>query len=223
MSCQLVNAHWNLFRCHLLSPLSQFPLAFPFTSSELALSVEIHWKVSLMRLLRCLNGGMLMCVAFKRFDGEVLQLGKRQRCKIFWEGNSEGVGGMYILLVEKRVDKVIEVVRVWNWVLKLRLVLWNSTATINSGYTPLNRSTKWTEGSFLSYSFAHYLKNKRQWPSFHGWWLQWTCWELLVIFHGILHSHRVGSCNEGKDFWSFAMQINQWSETPTSESLPATW
>ncbi|XP_029648390.1 uncharacterized protein LOC115222341 [Octopus sinensis] len=48
----------------------------------------------------------------------------------------KGVGGVTILLVEKWVDKVIEVVRVCDRVLKLRLVLQNITATIISAYIP---------------------------------------------------------------------------------------
>ena len=53
--------------------------------------------------------------------------GKEHRYKFFWVGNSEGVGRVGILLAEKWVDKVIEVVRVCDSIIKLRLVMDNTT------------------------------------------------------------------------------------------------
>lgn len=52
------------------------------------------------------------------------------RYKLFWQDNSDGIGGVNMLLAEKWIGKVIEVVRAGNRVLKLRLVLQNGIVTI---------------------------------------------------------------------------------------------
>ena len=54
------------------------------------------------------------CVQETRWRGASARIltGKEHSYKFFWVGNSEGVGGVGILLAEKWVDKVIEVVRV---------------------------------------------------------------------------------------------------------------
>ena len=54
------------------------------------------------------------CVQETRWRGASARTltGKEHSYKFFWVGNSEGVGGVGILLAEKWVDKVIEVVRV---------------------------------------------------------------------------------------------------------------
>ncbi|XP_029644345.1 uncharacterized protein LOC115218561 [Octopus sinensis] len=82
---------------------------------------------------RCVD---VCCVQEVRWRGALARVltGKAYRYKLIWEGNSDEIGGMGILLAEKWVDKVIEEVKVCDRVLKLRLVLKNGIATIISAY-----------------------------------------------------------------------------------------
>ncbi|XP_036357558.1 uncharacterized protein LOC115209517 [Octopus sinensis] len=78
------------------------------------------------------------CVQEVRWRGASTRVptGKAHRYKLFWEGNSDGIGGVSILLAEKWVDKVVEIVRMCNRVRNLRLVLQYGIATIISAYAP---------------------------------------------------------------------------------------
>ncbi len=78
------------------------------------------------------------CVQEVRWRGSSARLltGKEHRYKLFWVGNSAGLGGVGILLAEKWIDKVIEVVRVCDRIIKLRLVIGNTIATVISAYAP---------------------------------------------------------------------------------------
>ena len=60
------------------------------------------------------------CVQEVRWRGASARFitGKERRYKFFWVGNSVGVGGVGILLAEEWVDKVIEVVRVCDRIIK---------------------------------------------------------------------------------------------------------
>ncbi|CAI9722267.1 Hypothetical predicted protein [Octopus vulgaris] len=60
---------------------------------------------------RCVD---ICCMQEVRWRGGSARFltGKEHRYKIFWAGNTDGVGGVGILIAEKWVDKVIEVIRV---------------------------------------------------------------------------------------------------------------
>eukprot|EP00106_Octopus_bimaculoides_P006251 XP_014773693.1 PREDICTED: craniofacial development protein 2-like [Octopus bimaculoides] len=64
-------------------------------------------------------------------------IGEKQKFKFFWVGRSDGVGSVGILVVEKWVDKVIEVVRVCDRFIKLRLIINRLRVTFISAYAPL--------------------------------------------------------------------------------------
>ena len=62
------------------------------------------------------------CVQEVRWRGASARIitGREHWYKFFWVGNSDGVGGVGILLAEKWVDEVIEVVRVCDRIIKSR-------------------------------------------------------------------------------------------------------
>ncbi|XP_052821790.1 craniofacial development protein 2-like [Octopus bimaculoides] len=82
---------------------------------------------------RCVD---LCCLQEVRWRGGSTRFltGKEHRYKIFWAGNTYRVGGVSILLAEKWVDKVIEVVSVCDRILKIILVPQHGLATIISAY-----------------------------------------------------------------------------------------
>lgn len=70
----------------------------------------------------------------KRYGGRVPQPESLQ-AKQIGEGNTVRIVGMSICLAKKRVDQVIERVRLCNREIKLRLVLQNGIGTIVASYT----------------------------------------------------------------------------------------
>ena len=84
------------------------------------------------------------CVQETRWKGASVRLltGKQHRYTLSWVGNNEGVGGVGILLAEKWIGKVIEVVRVCDIIIKLRLVIGDTTTTVISAYAPQSGLTE---------------------------------------------------------------------------------
>ncbi|KAK3893379.1 hypothetical protein Pcinc_002812 [Petrolisthes cinctipes] len=62
--------------------------------------------------------------------------GKSERYKLFWIGNDKGTGGVGIFLAEKWVDKVIEVNRVSNRIIQMKLMVGETIFTAISVYVP---------------------------------------------------------------------------------------
>ena len=60
--------------------------------------------------------------------------GKRTRYKLFWMGNDKGTGGVSIFLAEKWVDKMIDVNRVSNRIILLKLMVGETIFTTISVY-----------------------------------------------------------------------------------------
>ena len=71
--------------------------------------------------------------------------GKDSEYKFYWVGNSNGTGGVGILLAEKCIEKVIHVERVSDRIIALKLIVGESVVSVLSVYAPqsgLNDSVK---------------------------------------------------------------------------------
>ncbi|KAK3888624.1 hypothetical protein Pcinc_007349 [Petrolisthes cinctipes] len=62
--------------------------------------------------------------------------GKSERYKLFWIGNDKGTGGVGIFLAEKWVDKGIEVNRVSDRIIQMKLMAGETIFTAISVYAP---------------------------------------------------------------------------------------
>jgi len=61
---------------------------------------------------------------------------EENRCKIFWQGCKEGVAGVGVLVHQKWIESMIEVKRVNERILVLRVVVGNHVLSVVSVYIP---------------------------------------------------------------------------------------
>ena len=110
------------------------------------------WNVGSMS---CRNGEVAEVLHNRRVDiccvqetrwkgGSARMLGMEgRRYKFFWQGCDAGLAGVGVLLAEKWIDKVVNLVRVNERILLLRLLIGKRLVTIVSSYAPqVGRSTK---------------------------------------------------------------------------------
>ena len=78
------------------------------------------------------------CVQETRWKGEGARLlgGKGMRYKFFWKGSKRGLGGVGIFAAEKYIDKVVEVRRVSDRVIVLKVLLGKTVLNVISAYAP---------------------------------------------------------------------------------------
>ena len=62
--------------------------------------------------------------------------GKESRYKFFWIGNPDGTGGVGVLLAEKWVEKVLDIKRVSDRIMIIKLIIGRTIVTILSVYAP---------------------------------------------------------------------------------------
>ena len=78
------------------------------------------------------------CVQEHRWRGRSVRMieGKAERYKFFWKGNEFGTGGVGIFLAEKWVDKVIDVNRVSDRIILIKILANDRILTVVSVYAP---------------------------------------------------------------------------------------
>ena len=78
------------------------------------------------------------CVQETRWKGEGARLlgGEGMRYKLFWKGSERGVGGVGIFAAEQYIDKVVEVRRVSDRVIILKVLLGKTVLNVISAYAP---------------------------------------------------------------------------------------
>ena len=80
----------------------------------------------------------LCCVQETRWRGKSVRIveGKQARYKIFWIGNSKGTGGVGIFLAEKWVEKVIDIKRVSDRIMIMKLMIGKTIVSALCTYAP---------------------------------------------------------------------------------------
>jgi hypothetical protein len=78
------------------------------------------------------------CVQESRWKGEGARFlgGENSRYKFYWKGGELGISGVGILIAEKYVDKVVEVRRVSDRLILLRLLVGKTIVNVISAYAP---------------------------------------------------------------------------------------
>jgi exonuclease III len=78
------------------------------------------------------------CVQESRWKGEGARFlgGDGRKYKFYWKGGEVGVSGVGVVVAEKYVDKVVEVRRVSDRLLVLRVVVGKSVWNVVSAYAP---------------------------------------------------------------------------------------
>ena len=84
------------------------------------------------------RGVDVCCLQEVRWRGKGTRMvcGKDSRYKFFWSGSQSGTGGVGILINEKWTEKVIEVVRVTDRIMLLKMVIGDGIVTFISVYAP---------------------------------------------------------------------------------------
>ena len=80
----------------------------------------------------------LCCVQESRLRGSSARLitGKDSKFKFFWNGNDEGTNGVGLLLAEMWIENVLEVIRISDRLMHLKLIVGNAIINVISCYAP---------------------------------------------------------------------------------------
>ena len=80
----------------------------------------------------------MCCVQEVRWRGKSCRMiaGKATKYKLFWIGSDSGFGGVGILLAEKWIDKVIDVNRVNDRIILIKIMVQESILSVISVYAP---------------------------------------------------------------------------------------
>ena len=68
-------------------------------------------------------------------EGRMLEMNGR-RCRLWWCGKGDGVGGVGVIVMEELFEKVVEVRRVSDRAMSLDVVLEEDLLRLISGYAP---------------------------------------------------------------------------------------
>ena len=89
----------------------------------------------------------LCCIQETRWREKSVRMieGKKARYKLFWIGNEKGTSGVGIFVAEKWIDKVIDIKRVSDRIMLIKLMIGETIFTVISVYAPqcgLNEEVK---------------------------------------------------------------------------------